>query len=71
MATTKGTTIQENQTMSYTASQTLHGDWSSSVAGRLAGDLTAAAVSASLIAPTVTIIDRYVGMDNSRLGTGR
>lgn len=57
--------------MSYTASQTLQGDWGSSVAGRLAGDLTAAAVSASLIAPTVTIIDRYVGIDSGRLGIGR
>ncbi|KAE8308252.1 hypothetical protein BDV41DRAFT_568396 [Aspergillus transmontanensis] len=52
------TASQPAPTMSYTASQTLQGDWGSSVAGRLAGDLTAAAVSASLIAPTVTIIDR-------------
>ncbi|KAB8271075.1 hypothetical protein BDV30DRAFT_250233 [Aspergillus minisclerotigenes] len=51
-------TATEPPPMSYTASQTLQGDWGSSITGRLAGDLTAAAVSASLIAPTVTIIDR-------------
>ncbi|RAQ48742.1 hypothetical protein AFGD_010783 [Aspergillus flavus] len=54
----EGRTVSQPPQMSYTASQTLQGDWGSSVAGRLAGDLTAAAVSASLIAPTVTIIDR-------------
>lgn len=67
----EGRTVSQPPQMSYTASQTLQGDWGSSVAGRLAGDLTAAAVSASLIAPTVTIIDRYVGIDSGRLGIGR
>jgi hypothetical protein len=43
--------------------QKLHGipgDWTSYLGQKLAGDLTAATVSATLVAPTVTIIDRCV-----------
>lgn len=44
----------------------IHGDWTSYLGQKLAGDLTAATVSATLVAPTVAIIDRCVASRRSQ-----